>query len=187
LGARVLADIWFPDAPAEVTGMFARMQRAAATAEMAADLLEMFYRFEVADLLPTIRVPTLVAHRRGSRAIPFELGREMAALIPGAQLAAFEGRAQPIYAVGGEAAAVTVRSFLGDAPRPAAADGPLTEREFEVADLIADGLTNAEIAKRLGLSVRTVDAHVEHIRVKLGMRARTQIAVWARVGSLPAR
>ena len=186
LGSRVLADIWFPDAPAEVTGMFARMQRAAASAEMAAELLEMFYRFEVTDLLPTIRVPTLVAHRRGSRAIPFELGREMAALIPGAQLAAFEGRAQPIYAVGGEAAAVTVRSFLGDAPRPVAADGPLTGREFEVADLIADGLTNAEIARKLVLSVRTVDAHVEHIRDKLGVRARTQIAVWARVGNLPA-
>jgi len=191
LGSRVLADIWFPDAPVEVTGMFARMQRAAATAEMAAELLEMFYRFEVADLLPTIRVPTLVAHRRGSRAIPFELGREMASLIPGAQLAAFEGRAQPIYAVGGEAAAAAVQSFLGaavlgSATRPAAAGGPLTEREFEVADLIADGLTNAEIAKRLVLSVRTVDAHVEHIRGKLGVRARTQIAVWARVGNLPA-
>jgi len=186
LGSRVLADIWFPDAPAEVTGMFARMQRAAATAEMAAELLEMFYRFEVTDLLPTIRVPTLVAHRRGSRAIPFELGREMAALIPGAQLAVFEGRAQPIYAVGGEAAAGTVRSFLGDVPRRMATDGPLTGREFEVADLIADGLTNAEIARKLVLSVRTVDAHVEHIRDKLGVRARTQIAVWARVGNLPA-
>ncbi len=184
LGSRVLADIWFPDAPAELTGMFARLQRAAATADMAASLLDMFYRFDVTDLLPEIRVPTLVAHRRGSRAVRFELGRELAALIPGAQLAALPGRMQPIYAEGADAAASTLLSFLHDrpgTPRAEITGGPLTAREFQVADLIADGLTNAEIARTLGVSVRTVDAHVEHVRTKLGVRARAQIAVWARL------
>ena len=183
LGSRVLADIWFPDAPVEVAGAFARLQRSAATAEMAASLLAMFYRFDVAALLPQIRVPTLVAHRRGSRAIKFELGRELAARIPGAELAALDGRMQPIHAGGGEAAAAAILPFLRGKPAPAATGGELTSREFEVADLIADGLTNAEIGRSLGVSVRTVDAHVEHIRTKLGVRARTQIAVWARVGS----
>jgi pimeloyl-ACP methyl ester carboxylesterase/DNA-binding CsgD family transcriptional regulator len=188
LGARVLADIWFPDASAELTGMFARLQRAAATAGTAASLLDMFYRFDVADLLPAIRVPTLVAHRRGSRAVRFELGRELASLIPGAQLAAFAGRMQPIYAEGADPAASTLLSFLrgrtGDLTGTTGArrtGGPLTAREFQVADLIAEGLTNAEIARSLGVSVRTVDTHVEHVRTKLGVRARTQIAVWARL------
>jgi pimeloyl-ACP methyl ester carboxylesterase/DNA-binding CsgD family transcriptional regulator len=192
LGSRVLADIWFPEAPAELTGMFARLQRAAATAGMAASLLDMFYRFDVTDLLPAIRVPALVAHRRGSRAVRFELGRELAALIPGAQLAALAGRMQPIYAEGADSAASTLLSFLRDPTRDqtrnqagtAAAKitgGPLTAREFQVADLIAEGLTNAEIARTLGVSVRTVDTHVEHVRTKLGMHARTQIAVWARL------
>jgi DNA-binding CsgD family transcriptional regulator len=45
--------------------------------------------------------------------------------------------------------------------------------------LIAEGLTNAGIARILGVSVRTVDAHVEHVRTKLGVRSRTQMAVWA--------
>jgi non-specific serine/threonine protein kinase len=56
----------------------------------------------------------------------------------------------------------------------------LTDREIQVARLIASGLTNGEVAGRLRISERTVDAHVEHIRNKLGLRTRTQIAVWAR-------
>jgi pimeloyl-ACP methyl ester carboxylesterase/DNA-binding CsgD family transcriptional regulator len=187
LGSRVLADIWFPDAPAELPAMFARLQRAAATADMAASLLDMFYRLDVADLLPMVGVPTLVMHRRGSRAVPFELGRELAALIPGAQLAALEGRMQPIDAEGPEgtdAATSILLSFLRDQSGtrgPKVGGGPLTARELQVADLIADGYTNAEIARSLGVSVRTVDAHVEHVRTKLGVRARAQIAVWARL------
>jgi pimeloyl-ACP methyl ester carboxylesterase/DNA-binding CsgD family transcriptional regulator len=193
LASRVLADIWFPGASAESTAMFARLQRAAASADTAAALLDMFYRFDVADLLPAIRVPTLVAHRRGSRAVRFELGRELATLIPGAQLAALAGRMQPIYAAGADSAASTLLSFLRDQTRDPTPDptrdptaarstgGPLTAREFQVADLIADGLTNAEIARNLGVSVRTVDTHVDHVRTKLGVRARTQIAVWARL------
>jgi DNA-binding CsgD family transcriptional regulator/pimeloyl-ACP methyl ester carboxylesterase len=188
LGSRVLADIWFPDAPADVAALFARMQRAAASADTAASLLDMFYRFDVADVLPMVRVPTLVVHRRGSRAVRFELGRELAALIPGAQLAALDGRMQPIYSEDADAAASTLLSFLRDqngTRRPKVGGGPLTARELQVADLIADGLTNAEIARNFGVSVRTVDTHVEHVRTKLGVRARAQIAVWARLTPSP--
>jgi predicted ATPase/DNA-binding CsgD family transcriptional regulator len=54
----------------------------------------------------------------------------------------------------------------------------LTPREIQVASLIAEGLTNPEIAVRLKMADRTADAHVEHIRNKLGLRTRSQIAVW---------
>ena len=50
--------------------------------------------------------------------------------------------------------------------------------EREVAGLVASGLTNRQIAARLVVSERTVDAHVEHIRTKLGVRSRAQIAAW---------
>jgi predicted ATPase/DNA-binding CsgD family transcriptional regulator len=55
----------------------------------------------------------------------------------------------------------------------------LTPREMQVASLIAEGLTNGEIAGRLKMAERTADAHVEHIRTKLGLHTRSQIAVWA--------
>jgi DNA-binding CsgD family transcriptional regulator len=56
---------------------------------------------------------------------------------------------------------------------------PLTVREFEVARLIAEGMTNAEIAGELSISPKTVSAHVEHILAKLGVARRTEVAAWA--------
>jgi DNA-binding CsgD family transcriptional regulator len=82
---------------------------------------------------------------------------------------------------GGEAlsAEEAVRYAVGAATAIPHDDGPLTARERQVAALISDGLTNAEIAARLKMATRTADAHVEHIRNKLGLRSRSQIAVWA--------
>jgi predicted ATPase/DNA-binding CsgD family transcriptional regulator len=56
--------------------------------------------------------------------------------------------------------------------------GPLSKREREVAQLVAGGLTNRQIAERLVIAERTVEGHLERIRGKLGLRSRTQIAVW---------
>lgn len=61
----------------------------------------------------------------------------------------------------------------------AAAPSPLTRRETEVAGLVAEGLTNPEIAERLVISVRTAQGHVENILRKLGFTSRTMIAAWA--------
>ena len=56
---------------------------------------------------------------------------------------------------------------------------PLTAREFDVARLIAEGLTNAEIAEELGIAPKTASSHVEHILAKLGASRRAEIASWA--------
>jgi non-specific serine/threonine protein kinase len=56
---------------------------------------------------------------------------------------------------------------------------PLTTREREVAAMIARGFTSRDIAEALVISERTADAHAEHIRSKLGLHSRTQIAAWA--------
>ena len=65
---------------------------------------------------------------------------------------------------------------------------PLTAREFEVARLITEGLTNAEVAGELGLSPKTVSAHLEHIMAKLGVGRRAEVAAWvASTGVLHSR
>ena len=78
-------------------------------------------------------------------------------------------------------------SVLGMGPIRAKADqllqqlvstGPLTRRESEVAELVAEGLTNREIAARLYLSERTAQNHVQHILTKLDLANRSQITAW---------
>jgi non-specific serine/threonine protein kinase len=75
-----------------------------------------------------------------------------------------------------------IRYALGrreDLPAPfSGGTDPLTAREAEVAELVAAGLSNREIAERLVIAKRTADSHVEHILVKLGYTTRAQIAAW---------
>jgi DNA-binding NarL/FixJ family response regulator len=54
----------------------------------------------------------------------------------------------------------------------------LSRREWEVANLVARGSTNHEIAERLCISRRTVEKHIENARLKLNLRSRVQLAVW---------
>lgn len=64
-------------------------------------------------------------------------------------------------------------------PRPAQPSRQLTPREREVAALVAPGNSNRQIGEALGITERTVAAHIEHILNKLGFTSRTQIGVWA--------
>ncbi|MBH0122351.1 tetratricopeptide repeat protein [Rhodococcus sp. CX] len=66
------------------------------------------------------------------------------------------------------------------AASPSRTDAParLTKRERQVADLIGEGLTNQAIARRLVISPRTAQGHVEHILAKLGFTSRAQVAAW---------
>jgi DNA-binding CsgD family transcriptional regulator len=63
----------------------------------------------------------------------------------------------------------------GDAPAPPSADG-LTQREREVALLVADGLRSREVAERLGIASQTVKSHLKTIFDKLGVRNRVELA-----------
>jgi predicted ATPase/DNA-binding CsgD family transcriptional regulator len=66
----------------------------------------------------------------------------------------------------------------GRAPRDAAAE-TLTAREREVASLVAQGLTNRQIAAKLVITERTAETHVQNILNKLGFTSRAQVAAWA--------
>ena len=79
--------------------------------------------------------------------------------------------------------AEAVAFALGESPRPGPAVGQdqprLTRREQDVAALVAQGMSNRQIAATLVISVRTVETHVQHIMDKLGCSTRAQIAAWS--------
>ena len=175
LGSQALANVFMPDASAQDYRDFAELQRASATATVAADLLSEYYRTDVSNLLPRIKSPTLVLHREGDRATPFAAGRELAAHIPGATFLPLSGSTHLFWKDDWREIVDAIRHFLEE-PAPVAV--VLTARELEVAALVADGLTNQEIAQRLSVAPRTAETHLENIRQKLGFRSRAQIATW---------
>lgn len=188
LGSETLANIWVRDADAEEKRQFARFQRATCSADLAAQAIDMCYTLDVRELAKQVRTPTLVMHRADDRAVRVGLGRELAAQIPAARFLEIPGRSHFFSAGDTESIVQPLLQFLG-VPAALVAEGAparLSPRERQVAELIASGLGNAEIASRLSISERTAEAHVEHIRSKLDFRSRSQIAAWfARVGSNP--
>ncbi|WFR72499.1 response regulator transcription factor [Prescottella defluvii] len=77
-----------------------------------------------------------------------------------------------------ETVAFAIDDRLPQEATPERSATDLTPREQEVADLVAQGLTNKAIADQLVISQRTVQGHVEHVLAKLGFNSRTQIAAW---------
>jgi pimeloyl-ACP methyl ester carboxylesterase/DNA-binding CsgD family transcriptional regulator len=154
LGLRALAGAFVTDPTAEELAQFTRFQRTSA---------------------PEITAPAAVLHREADRGTPFELGREVAALIPGATLVPLPGTSHLYYHGDWPSVLEEVLSFLSE---PASTGPRLTGRELEVAGLIAEGLTNQAIARKLSVAPRTAETHVENIRRKLQVRSRAQIAAW---------
>jgi DNA-binding CsgD family transcriptional regulator len=142
------------------------------------------------------RTHDAIEHLRAGRAINLESG-----LVPFAAEASLElalalrdtgtpAAMTEAQALIDEAGAVAAR--LGMKPLAAAADrakaaapstsassaDPLSAREREIAALVAEGLTNKQIAETAHISERTAENHVQHIFTKLGFNTRSQIAVW---------
>ena len=91
------------------------------------------------------------------------------------------GEVRAIAATAGATALVDAADGLThsfDRGRSAEPWYPLSAREFEVAQLVAAGLTNRQIAERLVLAPKTISAHVTHILTKLGAARRAEIAAW---------
>jgi pimeloyl-ACP methyl ester carboxylesterase/DNA-binding CsgD family transcriptional regulator len=175
MGLQALTSAFVTDPTAEEVAAFTRFQRTSSSADVAAQLLEVYYDTDIRALLPAIRTPTAVLHREGDRGTRFELGREVAARVPGATLIPLPGSSHLFYH--GDCAAV-LEAILGFLCQPTRRGQRLTDREFEVAELVTDGLTNHAIARRLSVAPRTVETHVENIRRKLQVNSRAQIAAW---------
>jgi len=175
LGWKALTGNFITDATTEEVEALNRVMRASASATVAARLLEIYYDTDIRALLPAVRARTVVLHRETDKGTRFELGREVAALIPGATLVPLPGSSHLFYHGDWLSVLDAMLNFFGE---PAGSGPQLTSRELEVAELVAEGLTNQAIARRLSVAPRTAEAHMENIRRKLKVRSRAQIAAW---------
>jgi DNA-binding NarL/FixJ family response regulator len=125
----------------------------------------MHLNVDVRDALPRITAPTLILHRVDDMLVPVTCARYMAERIRNALRRAFRLRSH-----------VLARCPGRRAQPPAAGWESLTEAELDVVRLVAEGLTNREIAGRLFVSPRTVQTHLAHVFAKLGLSQRAEVA-----------
>lgn len=92
-------------------------------------------------------------------------------------LSAIRSAYQGISVLPPSIASVVVRHLSDSTDREA--DAPLTGREIEVLRLVAQGMTNEQVAYKLNLSKRTVEAHLTHVYTKLNVFSRTEAALLA--------
>jgi pimeloyl-ACP methyl ester carboxylesterase/DNA-binding CsgD family transcriptional regulator len=153
----------------------------AADAVTIADLLVETRELDARAVLPLVQAPTLVLHRERDAVVSSASGRELASGIAGAEFVALAGAAHLLYAGDLEPALRALIPFLAGGAQgdPATAPAALSRREVEVVRMVTLGLTSAEIGRRLAIQRRTVEAHLEHVRAKLGVRSRSRIAAWA--------
>jgi DNA-binding CsgD family transcriptional regulator len=186
----VFANLLMPDGGKEQLKWIGELQRRSASPEIACRLWNAFHAFDIRSEAGKVNVPTLVFHVRGDAMVPFEAGRQVAAMIPNARFVPLESK-NHILLPHEKAWSVFRKEFddFLDADEPvetvASSElSDLTERERELLDSIARGLTNAEIAERLQISEKTVRNHISSIFSKLGIEHRAQAIVAARKAGL---
>lgn len=154
----------------------AALMRESVTPQAWPELREMIGKFDVTDLLPQVRSPTLVAHRREVRHPGTAAARSLASRIPGARLVVLEGSSLIPYVGDTGAMLSTLDAFLGEGE---AYPDRLTGREVQVLRLVAAGKLNREIAAELSISTNTVDRHVSNILAKTSAANRAEAAAYA--------
>ncbi|HEX5535165.1 MAG TPA: alpha/beta fold hydrolase [Actinomycetales bacterium] len=148
------------------------LMRASATPQMMVALQDGAKAHDMAGVLEGVNVPTLVLHRSRDRLVTAESASLVAGRIPGARLEMLDDEPH-IHFVGdvGSVARHVVAFTAGSRRSPSA---HLSPREAEIMALVASGCTNAQVAQRLVLSVRTVERHLLNAYIKLGVRGRSE-------------
>lgn len=116
LGSKTLASLFTPDSSTEEVQRTAALQRAWADGEMAAQLLQLTYRGDVASIASESSAPSLVLHRQGDNVVPFDAGRELAANLPNASFVPLEGSAHMPWEGDTRPVLDAIFAFLGVEP-----------------------------------------------------------------------
>jgi DNA-binding NarL/FixJ family response regulator len=110
--------------------------------------------------------------------VPLAEGERLAAGIEGAMLTVLPGRTHIPFAGDAPTVLNAMRRGLGLPSLDPQAPPSLTPRQTQVAQLVAQGWSNRQIAEELVITERSAESHVERIRARLGFRSRAQIAAW---------
>ena len=184
---QVFTTQFMPDASLEQQRAFNELQRISTSPEIAARIVSQFDSIDVRKAAAKIRVPTLVLHARGDARVPFEEGRRMAALIPGARFVPLDSRNHVLFS--SEPAWQEFIDEVVSFPAAAARENheqevslvsALTAREQAVLELLAQGRKNSEIARALSLNEKTVRNYLSIIFDKLQASGRSEAIVLAR-------
>ena len=180
---RVFSMLFLPHGTPAQMDWYDELLRTTTSTDAAMRLFRARGGVDVVGTAPNVRVRTLVMHVRGDRVVPVEEGRLLATLIPDARLVLLDSANHILLAdePAWEHLVFTLHEFLGTsdvAPRRMVRSD-LSSREAEVLDLVSLGLTNAAIAERLFLSVRTVERHLSNVYAKLGVSGKAARAAAA--------
>jgi pimeloyl-ACP methyl ester carboxylesterase/DNA-binding CsgD family transcriptional regulator len=151
--------------------------------DVAARLFEARAVLDVSELLPQVQVPTLVVHARDDEVVQLCEGHLLASGIAGAEFVELDSRNHILleHEPAWNRFCQAVLSFMNpDADSDTDLFAALSAREREVLALIADGLSNTQIADRLQIGEKTVRNHASNLFDKLGVRSRAQAIVFAR-------
>jgi pimeloyl-ACP methyl ester carboxylesterase/DNA-binding CsgD family transcriptional regulator len=176
---------FIPDGTDEQIGWFNELCKRTTSPENAYRLLAARAEVDIRDLLPRVRVPTLVLHADGDEVVPASEGRRLASEIPAAEFVSLHSRNHVLLAH--ERAWTHFKeSVLGFAGIPGIDGGSesvferLSQREQQVYGLLCQGASNAAIALDLNISEKTVRNHLSRVYEKLGVRSRVEALVLAR-------
>ncbi|HVE49152.1 MAG TPA: alpha/beta fold hydrolase [Casimicrobiaceae bacterium] len=173
---------FIPDGTPQQHRWFNELERISTSPKNAGRFMREFNEIDVVDYLPRVSCPTLVLHTSRDVRVPFDEGRMIASLVPGARFVPIESNNHLLLdsEPGWRRWLDEVRAFLPSAPPADTAFAGLTQRERTLLELIAQGRDNAQIAAALSLSEKTVRNHITKIFAKLEVDNRARAIVLAR-------
>ena len=180
---QVFTSRFIPGGTTDQLRWFNDLCRKTTTGEIVGELMKARAVVDITALLERVQTPTLVLHARGDEAIPIAEGRFVASGIPGAEFVELDSRNhillehEPAWQRFQDAVLAFVRAKTAS---PGSVFAALSARERDVLSLIAEGLSNTDIAERLSISEKTVRNHASNIFDKLGVWSRAQAIVFAR-------
>ncbi len=175
LGSKTLADMFIPDANAVELQSLARNQRLSSSSEIAIGLMELCYSLDVTEALSSIKIPTLILHREGDKAMQIRHGRELSSEIPNSKFKILSGNVHPIWHGETNKIIEEILEFLGLGKTPGQIDktDTLAAEDSEIVEQATIVFT--DIVSSTDLVTKVGDASARDLFLKHDKIVRNQL------------